>query len=248
MTISAVVFDAYGTLYDVQSVATATREVYPDHADLITQAWRLKQLEYTWLRTAMQAYRPFSQVCDESLAYTLDAIGLPVDETRRAHIMDTYLHLEPYAETLAALDALEGVPRAILSNGDPDMLERLVRNTGLDSRLEAIMSVEAKRVFKPDPRAYDLVQEVLGIAPASVLFVSSNSFDASAARHYGFQVAWVERVTAEQLRAELDENPSPGPQTLFRLLRMRQEHLGIQVDHRLSALTELEGIVSDSGA
>jgi len=246
MTIDAVVFDAYGTLYDIQSVATATRKAYPHHAELITQVWRLKQLEYTWLRSAMPAYRSFRQVSEESLAYTLAAIGLPPDDDRLAFIMDKYLHLDPYPETLGALDALHGLPRAILSNGNPDMLEPLVENTGLRPHLEAIISVDAVGVFKPDPRAYDLVRATLRVEPAQVLFVSSNSFDACAAKHYGFQVAWIERVPAAALHAEVASEPSPGPLTVFKLLRMRQERLGVEVDHRLSSLNELAQVLANA--
>lgn len=242
MTISAVVFDAYGTLYDVQSVAATTEEEYPGQGSLITQVWRLKQLEYTWLRSQMDAYRSFWDVSEESLAYSLDAVGAPRDAAKTARIMDKYLHLDPYPETAEALDMLSDVPLAILSNGNQQMLDALVANTGLKDKLGAVISVESKRVFKPNARAYDLVQETLNVEPAEVLFVSSNSFDATAAKNYGFQVAWIERVTAKALHAELDGNAEPGPLTLFKMLRMREENFGFSADHYLSALTDLRKI------
>lgn len=243
MSVAAVVFDAYGTLYDVQSVAATTEELYPRAGTLITQLWRLKQLEYTWLRSQMGAYRDFRHVSEESLAYALEVAGVEHDREKVDRIMERYLRLDPYPDAVEALDALSGTPRAILSNGTPDMLDALVTNTGLADRLEAVISVDAVRVFKPHPKAYDLVGERLGARPADVLFVSSNSFDALAARHHGFRVAWIERVSGPALRAELDGGFEPGPSTMFKMLRMRDEKLGIEVDHRLDALTDLAAIV-----
>ncbi|GAB5469328.1 MAG: haloacid dehalogenase type II [Rhodospirillales bacterium] len=243
MTIDAVVFDAYGTLYDVQSVSATTEQEFPGQGELITQVWRLKQLEYTWLRSQMGAYRSFWEVSEESLAFTLDAIGVAQDAAKFARIMDKYLHLDPYPDTLPALDALTGKRRAILSNGNQEVLDKLVANSGLDSRLEAVISVDRQRVFKPNPKAYDLVEETLGVTPGKVLFVSSNSFDATAAKHYGFQVAWIERVTAEALHAEIAATPLAGPSTLFKILRMREENFGFSADHYLTSLADLAAIV-----
>ncbi len=243
MTIDAVVFDAYGTLYDVHSVFTTTEAEFPGHGEIITQVWRLKQLEYTWLRSQMGAYRSFWDVSEESLAYALGVIGLTHDPARFERIMDKYLHLDPYPEALSALDALKGRPRAILSNGNQAMLDALVRNTGLHDHLEQVISVETKQVFKPNPLAYDLVQETLGVAPARVLFVSSNSFDATAAKNYGFQVAWIERVTAPALHAEVADAATIGPTTMFKLLRMREENFGMTADHTLTSLSDLTAIM-----
>lgn len=241
MTIEAVVFDAYGTLYDVQSVFDVTEREFPGRGNLITQVWRLKQLEYTWLRSQMGAYRTFWEISEESLAYTLDALGLEHDTARFERIMDKYLHLDPYPDTLPALDGLKGTKRAILSNGNQEILDALVQNTGLHSRLEAVISVDEKRVFKPNPAAYDLIGEKLDVAPDEVLFVSSNAFDACGARHYGLNVAWIERVTAEALRKELAGGVQD-PSTMFRALRMRMEHFDLDPNHRLSSLTELPAL------
>ncbi len=243
MTIEAVVFDAYGTLYDVHSVFDVTEQEFPGHGNLITQVWRLKQLEYTWLRSQMGAYQSFWKISEESLSYTLDALGLPNDPARFERIMEKYLHLNPYPDTIPALQGLKGVKRAILSNGNQEILDKLVANTGLDNHLEAVISVESKCIFKPNPAAYDLIGETLGVKPENVLFVSSNSFDACAAKNYGLQVAWIERVTANALRSEL-KTGAEGPATMFRLLRMRQEHFGMDPDHRLSSLTELPALTA----
>ena len=117
MTIKAVVFDAYGTLYDIQSVASVTERAFPGYGEVITQIWRMKQLEYTWLRSLMERYQDFSAVTRESLGYTLDALGPAADAATFAAIMDKYLHLDPYPDAKATLEALKGRKLAILSNG-----------------------------------------------------------------------------------------------------------------------------------
>ena len=154
MNIKAVVFDAYGTLYDIQSVADVTEQAFPGYGEIITQVWRIKQLEYTWLRSLMRRYQDFSVVTRESLAYTLRCLGLKYDDAAFARIMDKYLHLDLYPDALAALTAMRDKKLAILSNGSPDMLGALVKNSGLDRVLDATISVDAKRIFKPSPEAY----------------------------------------------------------------------------------------------
>src|ERR1700730_15621183 len=145
MTIKAVVFDAYGTLYDVQSVAAITDQAYPGYGELITQIWRIKQLEYTWLRSLMRRYMDFSAITRESLGYTLDCLGLKHDAQVFDSIMDKYVHLDLYPDALPALSELKDRKLAILSNGSPAMLNALVRNSGLDHVLDATISVDSKR-------------------------------------------------------------------------------------------------------
>ena len=149
MTIKAVVFDAYGTLYDVQSVAAITEETFPGYGDLITQIWRIKQLEYSWLRSLMGRYADFSAITRESLAYTLRCLGLTHDEAMFDRIMAKYLHLDLYPDATAALAAMKDRKLAILSNGSSDMLNALVRNTGLDRVLDATISIDSKRMARP---------------------------------------------------------------------------------------------------
>ena len=157
MNVKAVVFDAYGTLYDVQSVADITEEIFPGYGEIITQVWRIKQLEYTWLRSLMRRYRDFSEVTRDSLAYTLRSLGLEYDDETFTRIIEKYLHLDLYPDALAALSAMKDRKLAILSNGSPDMLDSLVRNSGLDQLLDAVISVDAKKTFKPSPEAYALI-------------------------------------------------------------------------------------------
>ena len=144
MTIQAVVFDAYGTLYDVQSVAAVTEESFPGYGEIITQIWRIKQLEYTWLRSLMRRYQDFSAITRDSLAYTIRVLGLENDAATFERIMDKYLHLDLYPDALSALMAMKGRKLAILSNGSAGMLNALVRNSGLDRVLDATISVDSR--------------------------------------------------------------------------------------------------------
>ena len=164
MTIKAVVFDAYGTLYDIQSVAAITDEAFPGYGEIITQIWRLKQLEYTWLRSLMRRYEDFSVITRESLAYTLRCLGLKNDPGVFERIMDKYVHLDLYPDAMAALAAMKDRKLAILSNGSTEMLNSLVRNTGLDRVLDATISIDSKKIFKPSPDAYTLIESHLGVA------------------------------------------------------------------------------------
>ena len=242
MTIKAVVFDAYGTLYDIQSVAAVTEEAFPGYGDLITQIWRIKQLEYSWLRSLMRRYEDFSVITKESLAYTIRVLGLKHDAANFARIMDKYLHLDLYPDALAALPALKGKKLAILSNGSRDMLNALVKNTGLDRVLDATISIDQQRVFKPAPEAYTLIETRLGVRPAEVLFVSSNPWDACGAKSFGLNVAWIERVTPEAMALACVKSDVVPPLTMFKALRTQMDELGVTPDHRIHALSELPNL------
>lgn len=243
MKIEAVVFDAYGTLYDVQSVAAVTEETFPGYGTAITQIWRMKQLEYTWLRSLMQRYESFWDVTRESLQFTLDCLGLEYSEPAFRRIMEKYLHLDLYPDAKRALADLAGMKLAILSNGSEDMLRALVKNSGLDTVLQTAISVESKQVFKPSPRTYDLIGERLGVKPANVLFVSSNGFDVCGAKNCGLNVVWIERVTAAALREEVRASKHIGPATVYKAMRMRMETFGLDPDYRIASLSELPALV-----
>ena len=246
MTIKAVVFDAYGTLYDIQSVAAVTEDAFPGYGDIITQIWRVKQLEYSWLRSLMRRYEDFSVVTKESLAYTIRVLGLKHDAATFERIMDKYLHLDLYPDALTALAALKGRKLAILSNGSSDMLNALVKNTGLDRVLDATISVEQVRIFKPAPEAYTLIESRLGVTPAEVLFISSNPWDACGAKAFGLNVAWIERVTPEAMALACVNSDVVPPLTMFKALRTQMDELGIAPDHRIHGLSELPGLVAHS--
>jgi 2-haloacid dehalogenase len=244
MNIKAVVFDAYGTLYDIQSVAAVTEEAFPGYGEIITQVWRIKQLEYTWLRSLMRRYQDFSVVTRESLSYTLRLLGLEYDGGIFERIMDKYLHLDLYPDARASLAALRSRKLAILSNGSPAMLEQLVKNTGLDRVLDATLSVDAKKIFKPSPDAYGLIESRLGVAPAEVLFVSSNPWDACGAKAFGLNVAWIERVTPEAMALACVESDLVAPLTMFWAIRTQMDELGLEPDYRIRALSELPELVA----
>ena len=243
MTIKAVVFDAYGTLYDIQSVAAVTEDVFPGYGDIITQVWRVKQLEYSWLRSLMRRYEDFSVVTKESLAYTIRVLGLTHDAATFERIMDKYLHLDLYPDALTALAGLKDKKLAILSNGSSDMLNALVANSGLDRILDANISVDQKRVFKPAPEAYTLIEANLGTRPNEVLFVSSNPWDACGAKAFGLNVAWIERVTPQAMALACVKSDVVAPLTMFKALRTQMDELGVRPDHRIKSLSDLPGLL-----
>jgi 2-haloacid dehalogenase len=239
VTIKAVVFDAYGTLYDIQSVAAVTEEAFPGYGEIVTQIWRIKQLEYTWLRSLMRRYQDFSVITRDSLVYTLRVLGLEYDSGVFERVMDKYLHLDLYPEAATALAAMRDRKLAILSNGSTGMLNTLVRNTGLDRVLDATISIDSKKIFKPAPEAYSLIESVLGVPPAEVLFVSSNPFDACGAKAFGLNVAWIERVTPEAMALACVKNDLVPPLTMFKAIRMQMDELGLEPDFRIRTLADL---------
>ena len=244
MSIKAVVFDAYGTLYDIQSVAAVTEETFPGYGEIVTQIWRIKQLEYTWLRSLMRRYQDFSVITRDSLAYTLRVLGLKYERAAFERIMDKYLHLDLYPDAAAALAAMRGKKLAILSNGSTGMLNALVRNSGLDRVLDATISIDAKKIFKPAPEAYALIESVLGVPPAEVLFVSSNPWDACGAKAFGLNVAWIERVTPEAMALACVKSDLVAPLTMFKAIRTQMDELGLAPDYRIHALSELPDLVA----
>ena len=244
MTIKAVVFDAYGTLYDVQSVATVTEESFPGYGEIITQIWRIKQLEYTWLRSLMRRYEDFSVITQDSLTYTLRCLGLKNDPAVFERIMEKYLHLDLYPDATAALAAMKDRKLAILSNGSTAMLDALVHNSGLGRLLDATISIDSRKIFKPSPDAYRLIESVLGVPPAQVLFVSSNPWDACGAKAFGLNVAWIERVTPEAMALVCIKSDLVAPLTMFKAIRTQMDELGLEPDYRIHALSELPGLVA----
>lgn len=193
MALQALVFDAYGTLFDVHSVVRRSEEFWPGKGAALSQLWRAKQLEYTWQRSLMRRYVPFSQVTREALEYACAALGLELDAARAGALMQEYQRLALYPEVPAALAQMRA-RKAILSNGSPDMLEPLVKHSGL--ALDAVLSVDAARVFKPAPEVYQLAVDRLGVPKDDIGFVSSNCWDALGAKSFGFRVYWINRVKA----------------------------------------------------
>jgi 2-haloacid dehalogenase len=189
----AFVFDAYGTLYDVHSVAARCEANWPGKGARLSLLWRTKQLEYTWQRSLMQRYAPFSSVTREALAYSCEALELELSVAQMEGLMAEYLKLSLYPDVVRTLQALN-TRKAILSNGSPDMLLPLVQNSGLE--LDAVISVDELRIFKPAPQVYALAVEKLHLDHSKIGFVSSNCWDAMGAKSYGFNVYWINRAGA----------------------------------------------------
>jgi 2-haloacid dehalogenase len=183
-------------------------------------------------------------VTRDSLAYTLRCLGLQYDSETFAGIIDKYRNLDLYPDAKDALAALKGRKLAILSNGSPEMLNALVTNSRLDAVLDATLSVDPQKVFKPSPDAYTPIEAQLGVKPDEVLFVSSNPWDACGAKSFGLNVAWIERVTPEAMALACVESDLVAPLTMFKAIRTQMDELGIAPDHRIRSLTELPGVVA----
>jgi len=201
MPITTCVFDAYGTLFDVtaaarEAAAEPGRERFAKHWQKIANDWRLKQLQYTWLRAVAGAHTDFWDVTQNGLDWALEAAGLGNDPDLRERLLALYWELSAYAEVPAMLAALkaDGFNTAILSNGSPDMLDGAVQSAGLSAVLDDVLSVETVGVFKPHHSVYDLVGKRFDCAAREVLFVSSNGWDAAAGAGYGFFTTWVNRA------------------------------------------------------
>jgi 2-haloacid dehalogenase len=188
------VFDAYGTLYDVHSVVTRCESCWPGKGAQVSQLWRAKQLEYTWQRSLMQRYVPFSTVTREALAYACEALGLELSVAQMEGLMGEYLRLAAYPDVPESLQKLKSYKQAILSNGSPDLLLPLVENSGL--QFDAVISVDELKVFKPAPQVYELAVQKLKISKDRIGFVSSNCWDALGAKSFGFSVYWINRLNA----------------------------------------------------
>jgi 2-haloacid dehalogenase len=240
MAIRALVFDAYGTLYDAHSVRRLATELCGDKGELVTQLWRLKQLEYTWLRTLMRTYEDFWSVTRDSLAFALKSVGIEPGASVCDPLMNGYLHLDLYEEAERALGGLRDYKLAILSNGSPAMLETLVNSSPLAGRFTQVISVDRVKRYKPEPACYALVEPALGVAKEEVLFVSSNGFDVSGAKHYGFRVAWIERARDVQP----PRHSAIGPAEFYSLIRGGAEQLNQVPDFRVSRLTDLPPLLS----
>jgi 2-haloacid dehalogenase len=203
MKIKAVVFDAYGTLFDVYSIQVLAEALYPGKGADIAVKWRDKQIEYTRLITqsdphnpaGSQYFRPFWELTRLSLEYTLDRLHLKRDAGQVEKLMQQYAHLTPFPENLAVLQKIKamGLTTAILSNGSVDMLVSAVKSAGMDGVLDHLISVDLIRQFKTSPESYGLVQQAIPVNKNEVLFVSSNAWDALGATWFGFTTHWVNR-------------------------------------------------------
>jgi 2-haloacid dehalogenase len=193
MALDALVYDAYGTLFDVHSVQRRGEAFFPGKGAELSRLWRTKQLEYTWQRTLMRRYVPFSTVTREALAYACETLRLELTAERMEALMAEYLMLGTFPDVARAFQD-RSVKRAILSNGSPDMLDPLVKHSGLP--LDAVLSVDEVGAFKPTPAVYELAVSRLHVPKERIGFVSSNCWDALGAKSFGFTVFWINRSGA----------------------------------------------------
>lgn len=215
--IRACVFDAYGTLFDVHSAVGRHEGRIGEQADAVSNLWRLKQLQYTWLRSLMGKHVDFWQLTGDALDFALEANGV-ADEVLRDDLMSAYMGLDAYPEVRDTLEKLKqaGLRTAILSNGSPAMLESAVDNAGIGDLIDENLSVEEVGIYKPDPRVYQLALDRLDVTREQVSFQSSNAWDAVGAATFGFHVAWINRFG--QGRERLTTDPEAEIRTLDELL------------------------------
>jgi 2-haloacid dehalogenase len=191
------VFDAFGTLFDVNSAAREHADALGSQWSRLSEVWRAKQLEYTWIRAGIgDNYIPFREVTRQALHYALSVCG--VDPAIAPRLLETYQRLQAYPEVPEVLHHLKsiGAKLAILSNGDTDMLDDIVQSAGLEGLFDALISVRVAGTFKPVPRVYALATDVFGVTPAEITFLSSNRWDIAGAKAFGFATIWVNRTGA----------------------------------------------------
>ncbi len=221
----ALVFDAYGTLFDVHSVVALCEQLWPGKGAALSQLWRTKQLEYTWQRSLMRRYEDFARVTEAALRYACAALDLRLDEDRRRRLIDAYLGLATFPEVVNALAELKAMKLklAILSNGSPAMLRPVVENAGLRGLIGTVISVDRRKIYKPAPAVYRLAVQRLRVPKNAIGFVSSNCWDACGAKSFGFRTFWINRTGAP-----VDE-------------------LGAAPDHIIASLAELPAQIRQPG-
>lgn len=214
MTIKAYVFDAYGTLFDVHSAVSRHAELVGDNPARVSEIWRNKQLEYTWVRTGLDRYKDFWQLTCEALDFAIAAVPGSNKNCRKT-LLDAYMTLDCYKEVPEVLNTLRetGVKTAILSNGSPDMLSAAVNSAGLTELLDHQFSVDEIGVFKTDAATYAMVTNEYGIQPEEVAFQSSNRWDIAGGTAFGFSCNWINRT------GQPDEYGDLGPDRVLKDLR-----------------------------
>jgi 2-haloacid dehalogenase len=212
MTLRAVLFDVFGTLLDVHSVAARAEQLFPGSGQRLSQLWRDKQLEYTRLRTLGSRYVPFTTLTEDALMYAGDVLGLDVDAAARGLLMHEYTQLVPFADVVPALRELQArdVTLGVLSNGDPGLLEDALHGARIGEFFDVVLSADAVHVYKVSPAVYELGPRALQHPAGEILFVSANGWDAVGAQWYGYRAFWVnrQRVAAERLGQQVASGAS----------------------------------------
>ena len=215
--VKALAFDAYGTLFDVHSVIALGEELFPGQGNALSNAWRLKQLQYTWARTLMGRYEDFWKVTEDGLVFAANSLKLDLDPGKRKRLMEAYLSLAAFPDVVPGLKELSGAgyPLAILSNGSPKMLRAAASSTGIEGLLAHIISVDEIKIYKPSPRVYKLAPAKFKLAPRAIGFVSSNSWDAAGAASAGLTTFWINRGNQP-----MDELGFPPARTVTKLTEL----------------------------
>jgi len=216
--IKALAFDAYGTLFDVFSVTALCEQLFPGKGNQLAQIWRFKQLQYSLMRSLMGRHRDFWGLTEDGLVWASKSLQLDLTADKKKQLMEAYLSLAAFPDVKPGLDALkkQGIKLAILSNGEPKMLEAAAKSAGIRDLLDEIISVEEVKIFKVSPRVYNLASERLKVTNPELGFVSANNWDAVGAASAGLRTFWIQRSSAEV-----------------------PEELGFQVDTTVKAITEL---------
>ena len=198
MPVRAIIFDAYGTLFDVYSIGALAERLFPGKGTALAALWRDKQIQYSQLRTLCSTYKPFWEVTQDALVFSCRKLGLDLNLEAQNMMMGQYAKLQPFPENLAVLRQLKatGMKLAILSNGNPEMLAAVVHSARMEDLFSHVISVDAVRKFKTAPEAYQLGTDLLGMPPRDIVFVSSNGWDVCGASWFGYKTFWVNRAGA----------------------------------------------------
>lgn len=193
--IKALAFDAF-PIFDPRPVFAQVNELFPEQGEALGNAWRTRQFEYSWLRTAAGQYRDFWGITEDALRFAAAQLGIPLDEGRREQLMQAYLGIGAWPEVPAALNALKarGLQLALLSNMTPRMLESFTKNAALEDSFSHLISTDRARTYKPDPKAYQLGVDTLGLKKEEILFVAFAGWDAAGAAWFGYPTYWVNRL------------------------------------------------------
>ena len=222
--IAAIAFDAYGTLFDVYSVGALAEQLFPGKGEALANLWRVKQIDYTRLRTISNQYRDFHDVTRDALRVATRSLGLPLDGATEQRLMNQYACLSPFPENQPALKELKalGVPMAILSNGTPAMLDIAVKSAGMAGLFDRLLSVDAVKKYKTAPEAYQLGPDHFGVPAKHILFVSSNAWDACGAQWFGYTSFWINR--SGQPAEELGVTPAATGRQLTDVVSFVKQH------------------------
>ena len=215
----AIVFDAYGTLFDVNSAAEKSKDKIGNKWENFANFWRTTQLEYTWLRSLMKKHKNFWQITEDSLDKSMETFQ--IDKSLRNDLLSLYKELSPYPEVKNVLENLKkkSFKLAILSNGTPELLNHLVKSSDLENLFDDIFSVEEVKIYKPDPKVYDIPVNKYKVNKGEITFLSANTWDVSGAGNYGYNSIWVNRNNS--VFDKLDYKPKNEVKNLKQLLDLK---------------------------